>query len=108
MNNLFQFLACISACIATIAIVLIGADLFSSIRTEKEEKTQTDDVKKNIPILFRIFLPRRYEVKCRRLPEKGRGKGRRGSARGGCCLQKQKAFRMDNAEGCKGENKKKQ
>ena len=48
MNNLFQFLACISACIATIAIVLIGADLFSSIRTEKEEKTQTDDVKKNI------------------------------------------------------------
>ncbi len=57
MNNLFQFLACISACIATIAVFLICADLFSSIHMEKEEKQHTDDVKKNIPILFRIFLP---------------------------------------------------
>lgn len=57
MDNLFQFLACISACIATTSICLICFDLFSAIHSEKEEQTQTEEVKKNIPILFRLFLP---------------------------------------------------
>lgn len=57
MDNLFQLLACISAGIATFSVVLIFSDMFSSLRLEKEENQQTEEGKKNIPLLFRIFLP---------------------------------------------------
>ena len=57
MDNLFQLLACASAGIATFSAFMILAGLFSSIRTEKEEKEQDITTQKNIPLLFRLFLP---------------------------------------------------
>lgn len=57
MQDLFQLFACISAGIATFSVFMIFSDMFSSIRVEKYENEQTDEVKKTIPLLFRLFLP---------------------------------------------------